>query len=156
MRRALTILMLASLPGACTSSSPTVVPSPAPAAASATVTFTGSGGVLHVRVADTDPERAYGLMNVSSMPADRGMAFVFDQPTTAQFWMKDTLIPLSIAFVDASGAVVTILEMTPCAADPCEQYAAAAPYVLAVEANADWYADHAVSVGDHAVLHRPA
>lgn len=155
MRRRLVtaLLLLPVFLAACARSSPTVVPSPAPADASSTVRFSGTGAVLHVRVADTDPEREQGLMGVTSMPPDQGMAFVFDQPTTSEFWMKDTLIPLSIAFVDASGTIVTIREMTPCTADPCETYAADAPYVLAIEANAGWYDANGVAVGDRAALH---
>ncbi len=161
MRRLLVTLLLLTSLSACnrTGATPTAVPislSPAPAAASSTVTFAGNDAVLHVRVADTDPERERGLMGITSMPADEGMAFVFDLPTTAQFWMKDTLIPLSIAFVGASGTIVTIREMTPCAADPCETYAADAPYVLAIEANTGWYDANGVAVGDHAALHAAA
>jgi uncharacterized membrane protein (UPF0127 family) len=104
--------------------------------------------VLRIDVADDDASREHGLMGVTSLPADRGMAFVWTEPTEATFWMKDTLIPLSIAFVDASGHVVTIQEMTPCTADPCPTYAATSPYTTAIEANAGWFEDHAVKVGD--------
>jgi uncharacterized membrane protein (UPF0127 family) len=156
MRSALTIVLLTAALTACTGSSPAVSPSPAPLDASSTVAFPRIGAVLHVRVANTDPERMQGLMGVTSLPADQGMAFVFDQPTTVEFWMKDTLVPLSIAFVDANGAIVTISEMAPCTAEPCATYPAAAPYVLAIEANAHWFADHGVVVGDHAVFRRAA
>jgi uncharacterized membrane protein (UPF0127 family) len=161
MRRLVVPLVLLTSLSACTgtSATPTAMPislSPAPTDASSSVTFAGTDAVLHVRVADTDPEREQGLMGVTSMPANEGMAFVFDQSTTARFWMKDTLLPLSIAFVDASGTIVTIREMTPCAADPCETYSADAPYVLAIEANAGWYGANGVAVGDHAVLHAVA
>ena len=152
MRRALTTVLLTAALTACTGSSPSVSPSPAALDASSTVTFPRTDAVLHVRVADTDPERMQGLMGVTSMPADEGMVFVFDQPTTVEFWMKDTLIPLSIAFVDANGTIVTISEMTPCTAEPCATYPAAGPYVLAIEANAHWFAGHGVVVGDHAVF----
>lgn len=107
---------------------------------------------LSVEVADTDAERAQGLMGVEELAHDDGMAFVFDEPTETSFWMKDTLIPLSIAFVDAADRVVTILEMTPCVADPCPKYGATEPYVLAVEANEGWFDAHGVEVGDEARL----
>jgi uncharacterized protein len=117
-----------------------------------TVRF-GSGDVtLHVAVADTEDERARGLMGVAAMPADQGMAFVFDGPTNAAFWMKDTVIPLSVAFVDADGRVGTIRDMQPCAADPCVTYSSTAAYVLAVEANEGWFTDHGVHIGDSAQL----
>jgi uncharacterized protein len=112
----------------------------------------GSRARLLVRVADTDAERAAGLMGVTALPADQGMAFAFGAPTQARFWMKDTVIPLSIAFVDDRGRVVTIEDMDPCHADPCRTYAAASPYTLAVEANRGWFARAGVAVGDRASL----
>lgn len=134
---------------ACTSatSSPTV-------ARGQMVTFRGASGdaVLQVAVAGTPDERAQGLMGVTKLPEDHGMAFVYDEPSTGTFWMKDTLIPLSIAFVGADGRIVTIREMTPCEADPCPTYGADAPYVLAVEADAGWYDSNGIAVGDRAEL----
>jgi uncharacterized membrane protein (UPF0127 family) len=105
--------------------------------------------VLRIEVADDDASREQGLMGVTNLPADRGMAFTWTAPTDATFWMKDTLIPLSIAFVDANAHVVSIQEMTPCTADPCPTYASTAPYTTAIEANAGWFEDHAVEIGDH-------
>lgn len=125
-------------------------PAGCPAAASS-VRF-GAGTELHVRIADDDASRATGLMGVEDLPADEGMAFVWDQPTTSTFWMKDTLIPLAVAFVDERGAVITVREMVPCTVEPCRTYAARGPYTMAVEANGGWFADHAVDVGDEAVL----
>lgn len=75
------------------------------------VTMQGSNGIaerLHVWVADDDAERAKGLMGVSQLAPSQGMAFLFDGPSIESFWMKDTLIPLSVAFVDAKGTIVTI------------------------------------------------
>jgi uncharacterized protein len=113
----------------------------------------GSGDVtLHVSVADTDEERARGLMGVTSMPADQGMAFLFDGPSVASFWMKDTPIPLSVAFVDADGRIVTIRDMRPCTADPCVFYSSTDPFVVAVETNEGWFADNGIRVGDSARL----
>ncbi|HLY65448.1 MAG TPA: DUF192 domain-containing protein, partial [Chloroflexota bacterium] len=88
-------------------------PNPPPAASASTGPTFGHGSVgistpagvvtLNVEIADDTPKRDYGLMNRSSLPADAGMLFVFSPPANAQsigFWMKDTLIPLSIAFVE--------------------------------------------------------
>jgi uncharacterized membrane protein (UPF0127 family) len=104
--------------------------------------------VLRVRIARTEDEREQGLMHVDSLPEDAGMAFVWDDPTDASFWMKDTLIPLSIAFVDASGRVESIREMRPCSSDPCPLYTSDGPFVVAVEANAGWFDRHGIAVGD--------
>jgi uncharacterized membrane protein (UPF0127 family) len=133
---------------ACAGGAPT--PADCPAAPS-TVRF-GGGTALHVRIADDDADRATGLMGVDDLPADEGMAFVWDEPTTSTFWMKDTLIPLSIAFVDEGGSVITVREMVPCTTETCPTYAARGPYTMALEANAGWFGNHAVGVGDEAVL----
>ena len=109
---------------------------------------------LTVRVAEDEASREQGLMGVTTLPADEGMAFVFDGPSTGTFWMKNTLIPLSIAFVGEDGRIVTIREMTPCEAEPCPTYGADAPYTTAIEANAGWFADHGVEVGDEVRLDR--
>lgn len=103
---------------------------------------------LDVQVAADDASRERGLMGVTTLPENHGMAFRWDSPTDATFWMKDTLIPLSIAFVGEDGTVVTIKEMIPCAADPCTTYAADAPYTMAIEANANWFEDHNIRVGE--------
>jgi uncharacterized membrane protein (UPF0127 family) len=76
------------------------------------------------------------------------MLFVFGEDTDAAFWMKDTLIPLSIAFIDADGRIVTIHDMEPCTADPCEIYGSDAPYRTALEVNKGAFDEWGVQVGD--------
>ena len=144
MHRILAIALLMSL-AACGGDDPVVGPDHV-------VRFPGTGAELHVRVADADDERARGLMGVERLPPDEGMAFVWDEPVGTTFWMKDTLIPLSIAFVGTDGRIATIAEMTPCRADPCPMYAADAPFVLAIEANRGFFADGGIAEGDRAVL----
>lgn len=118
----------------------------------ATVTFDESGAVLYVAVAETAQEQQKGLMGVETLAADEGMAFVFDEPSNSTFWMKDTLIPLSIAFVDDSGRVIGVRDMQPCEADPCRTYGIDEPYVLAIEANLGWFDRAGIEDGDHAEL----
>jgi uncharacterized membrane protein (UPF0127 family) len=108
--------------------------------------------LLEVEIADTPDERATGLMGRESLPEDRGMAFLFDGPTESAFWMKNTLIPLSIAFWDEADAIVAILEMEPCEAEPCPRYDPGVPYVGAVEANAGWFERNGVKVGEQIEL----
>jgi uncharacterized membrane protein (UPF0127 family) len=91
-------------------------------------------------------------MGRDSLPADHGMAFIWHSPVEEPFWMKDTTIPLSIAFWDTRDRVVAILDMAPCRADPCPTYDAGVPYVGAVEANRGFFADHGVRVGDRVTL----
>jgi hypothetical protein len=116
------------------------------------VTFEGSSAVLQVEIADDEESRQRGLMGRKLLPPGHGMAFVWDEPTTATFWMKDVSIPLSIAFVDAGGRITSILDMEPCASEPCPRYAADAPYVLAIETNQGWFAEHRIAVGRTAEL----
>jgi uncharacterized membrane protein (UPF0127 family) len=117
------------------------------------VVFTTSSGGrarLDVWVADSSEERERGLMGVEDLGSNEGMAFVYEEPTVGTFWMKDTLIPLSIAFVD-DGRIIGIEEMTPCTEDSCPGWdAGGAEYDLAIEANAGWFAEHGVRVGDRA------
>ncbi len=110
------------------------------------ITF-AKGEALTVRIADDQAERAQGLMGLRSLSPDEGMAFVFDGPTDETFWMKDTLIPLSIAFVSGD-RIVGIREMLPCASDPCPTYASPAPYTYAMEANGGWFSGHGLGEGD--------
>jgi uncharacterized protein len=146
--RPLALAMLAGLL-AC-SSAPATQPATLP---TGTVEFRGHGR-LDVRIAQTEQERQTGLMNVMALAPDDGMAFVFDGPVTTSFWMKDTLIPLSVAFVGRDGRVVSTSDMQPCGSDPCPTYAPSGTYTLAVEASLGWFADHGISAGDRARLER--
>lgn len=66
-----------------------------------------------LEIADDNAERQQGLMHRESMPADHGMIFVFPDAAERQFWMKNTLIPLDILYLDAGGKVVTIRQLKP-------------------------------------------
>lgn len=100
-------------------------------------------------VAD-DAGRQQGLMDRESLEADAGMLFLFAEPNTSGFWMKNTLIPLSIAFMRRDGdrfEVVAVLDMQPCEQDPCRIYEPGATYDAALEVNLGWFGDHGVEVG---------
>jgi uncharacterized membrane protein (UPF0127 family) len=125
---------------------------PPPDRPPSTVSFEGADALLYVDVVDEAGERRRGLMGVESLPADEGMAFVFDEPVGSTFWMKDTLIPLSIAFVGEDDRVIGVRDMQPCEADPCPAYGVDEPYVLAIEANLGWFDDHGIEAGDQAEL----
>jgi uncharacterized membrane protein (UPF0127 family) len=97
---------------------------------------TGADGTvceLCLWIAADGDQRARGLMGVTDLgPAD-GMAFVYPAPTTGAFWMKNTVMPLSIAFFDADGRFLDGFDMQPCVADPCERYPTPSGFVVAVE-----------------------
>jgi uncharacterized membrane protein (UPF0127 family) len=87
-----------------------------------------------VALASTPQERSQGLMGVTDLGDLGGMLFEFEAETLTGFWMKDTLIPLDIAFFDSDRRLVEVLTMAPCQADPCPSYVPAAPYRWALEA----------------------
>ena len=109
-----------------------------------------TSGVVTVRVevADTPEDRRIGLMFRDELAADAGMLFVYDVPATGGLWMKDTIIPLSAAFLDESGRIVALVDMEPCTADPCPRYAPDTPYRGALEVNLGAFEDWGVAVGD--------
>jgi len=78
-----------------------------------TYSLTLAGKTLTVEIADTPAERARGLMFRKSMPQDHGMLFIFPYDEQLSFWMKNTLIPLSIAYVSSDGEIREIYHMTP-------------------------------------------
>lgn len=105
-----------------------------------------TGGVpLEVEIADTPEKRAKGLMDRESLPDLAGMLFVWPEDTASGFWMKDTLIPLSIAFIDANGVIVHIEDM-----EPLDEtlHRSPKPYRWTVEANQGWFEEHGIGVGD--------
>lgn len=112
-----------------------------------TLRFTRAGHdvTLNVEVADEPEQRAQGLMNVQSLPDEAGVLFVWPTDTESSFWMRDTVIPLSIAFVTAGGVLIDIQEMEPLSE---ERILAPQRYRYAVEVNQGWFADNDVRVGD--------
>ena len=103
---------------------------------------------VRVEIADSPSERERGLMNRKSLPEDAGMLFVYESDTTGGFWMKDTLIPLSIAFYDANGKIVRILDMEPCRSEPCPVYDPGVAYRGALEVNRGAFERWGVREGD--------
>ncbi|MEX2419170.1 MAG: DUF192 domain-containing protein [Acidimicrobiia bacterium] len=93
-----------------------------------------SGEEWEVAVASEPHERAQGLMGVTDLGDLDGMLFKWEEDTTSFFWMKDTLMPLDIAFFAADGTLVDLLSMEPCVAEPCERYQPSGPYRYALEA----------------------
>lgn len=92
-----------------------------------------------VYVAASSRERQRGLMGRTQLPAGTGMVFLYPQPVRQPYHMKDTLIPLDIAFSDAQGKVVRVLDMDPCEADPCPRYDPGVAFVGALEVNRGFF-----------------
>lgn len=107
---------------------------------------------LTVQVADTQEKRDKGLMFVGKLPKNEGMLFVFSGKTYGGFWMKNTLIPLSIAFLDLDGKILKILDMVPCKEDECPTYDPELYYHYAIEVNLGWFEKNQIKVGDFVKL----
>lgn len=99
---------------------------------------------IEAEVVSTNADRATGLMNRPSMPIHRGMLFVFPEAGVQCFWMKNTLIPLSIAFLDDSGRIVQIADMQPQSLD---NHCSAKPVRFALEMNAGWFKSRGLTAG---------
>ena len=142
--------------GPASTAAASLAPDGAPTFGRASLTIRTKTGPLSmsVEVADDEPTREYGLMNRRSLPDAGGMLFVFNPPANASvvgFWMKDTLIPLSIAFVEPTMAIESVQEMQ--AEDRTVHYAPR-DYAYAIEANAGFFASHGVTLGDTLTIAR--
>jgi len=100
----------------------------------------------HVELATTPESQALGLMHRQHLPPNQGMLFVFDRAAGC-FWMRNTLVPLSIAFIDAQGIIRQINHMQPLSeALHCPRSGLTAPYAL--EMNAGWFGRNGLKTGD--------
>ena len=104
---------------------------------------------LSLEIARTEAERERGLMFRESLPWDSGMLFVYTAPSQGGYWMRDTLIPLSIAWLDQDGTIVDIQDMQP---QTDTVHIPAAPYWYALEVNQGWFAANGVGVGQRVRL----
>jgi len=100
--------------------------------------------LIHAEVADSMGTRTEGLMHRKSMPQGAGMVFVFDETATHCMWMKNTLIPLSVAFLDETGAIINIADMQP---QSEQTHCAARPARYALEMNKGWFAQRGIKPG---------
>jgi uncharacterized membrane protein (UPF0127 family) len=100
---------------------------------------------IWVEVAQTPEERSYGLMGRKHLGRDEGMLFIFETEDYHGFWMKDTLLPLSIAFIGKDGRIVWITDMKPLTSD---SHVPPRPILYALEMNKGWFSSHGIKVGD--------
>ena len=100
--------------------------------------------LISAEVAATDADRQIGLMSRTKLGANEGMVFDFGAPATVCMWMKNTLIPLSIAFIDVEGKIVNIEEMQP---ETLDSHCALKPVRYALEMNQSWFKQKNIKVG---------
>jgi uncharacterized membrane protein (UPF0127 family) len=103
------------------------------------------GHEIWVEVANRDATREAGLMFRHEMAWNNGMLFVFEESAQRYFWMKNTLIPLSIAFMDEKGTILNILEMPP---QTEQTFPSSGPARFALEMNAGWFTKMGLKTGD--------
>ncbi|MCE4553570.1 DUF192 domain-containing protein [Roseateles cellulosilyticus] len=108
------------------------------------IPLTAGMHVIQAEVAISPQERATGLMHRKSMPANNGMLFVFEEANPQCFWMKNTLLPLSIAFIAEDGTVVNIADMKPMDET---SHCSAKPVRYALEMNQGWFAKRGIKAG---------
>lgn len=99
---------------------------------------------IQAEVASTAEQREIGLMNRTALPANSGMLFAFDGKAYHCFWMKNTHIPLSIAFLDDDGRIVSVTDMAPMTE---ESHCPTAPVRYALEMNKGWFAKKGLAEG---------
>jgi len=108
------------------------------------IPLTAGMHVIQAEVAVSPQERAVGLMHRKSMPTNNGMLFVFEEPNPQCFWMKNTLLPLSIAFIAEDGSVVNVADMKPMDET---SHCSAKPVRFALEMNQGWFAKRGIKAG---------
>ena len=110
----------------------------------ATVELSIKGHKVIAEVAATTPTRTVGLMNRFSLQPDHGMLFVFSAPQPLAFWMKNTYVPLTIAFIDKDGRILNIEDMKP---QTETTHPSHGPALYALEMKQGWFAGHGISAG---------
>lgn len=109
------------------------------------VTQVGQRVQLKIEIAQTPEQRARGLMDRESLPENAGMLFAYPKPTLVSFWMKDTTIPLSIAFISSEGRILEIQDMQPLSQ---ETHTPQAPFLYALEVRQGLFQRYGVQPGD--------
>ena len=110
-----------------------------------TVELTLNTHTLTVELADDPDERHLGLMHRKSLPEDHGMLFVYPGEAPRSFWMKNTPLPLSIAYLSREGVILNVEDMTPLSVEGVPSAGAA---MYALEVNRGWFEQNGVKPGD--------
>jgi len=109
------------------------------------VQLTIKGKKIRVEVARTEEEKSQGLMFRDKLAPDEGMLFIYEREDFLSFWMKNTPLPLSIAFLDQRGKIVDIQDMEPF---NLRTHTSARPALFALEMNQGWFRRNGIKVGD--------
>jgi len=108
-----------------------------------------NGNEINVELAETETERQVGLMFRETLGENDGMLFIFEQEHPIAFWMKNTLIPLDIIFIDNDLKIVDIKhDVQPCEEDPCPNYTSKSPAIYVLEVNGGYSDLNDIKIGD--------
>ncbi|MGB5601927.1 MAG: DUF192 domain-containing protein [Gammaproteobacteria bacterium] len=118
--------------------------------ANKSIRLSANGHALIAEVATTRASMRCGLAFRDALPADHGMLFVYAQDQIVGFWMKNTTIPLSIAFLDSDGKIMELHDMDP--QNPARRYISRLPVRFALEVNQGWFSEKGIEVGDRVDL----
>ena len=99
---------------------------------------------IDAQIAQTPDHRQIGLMWRKNMPINEGMLFIFEQPSQQCFWMKNTLLPLTAAFMADDGTIVNLADMKPQTTDP---HCSKQPVRYVLEMNQGWFAKKGIKAG---------
>lgn len=113
-----------------------------------------NGECVSLEIADSPQKREIGLMNRSSLARDAGMLFVFEESARHSFWMKNTLTPLDIVWLNEEKQIVEIQQMVPCKQDPCRLYEPKSSAKYALEVNEDVAEQNSLGIGQKISLER--
>ena len=108
---------------------------------------------LLVEIADDNLEREQGLMFREMLDQNNGMLFIFENESYQTFWMKNTLIPLDIIFIDKNYGIVDIKNAIPCEKDPCSLYKSTKPSKYVLEVNGNFIAKNSIRIEDRVIFH---
>ena len=135
--------------GGVTACSDTTCPTDIPRTAALHI----SGQKLSVEIAATPSERSCGLAFRQNLPGNQGMLFVYPDVGIREFWMKNTRIPLDLAYLAETGRVAEIYQMSP--SDPEQRYRSGHSIAFALEVNRGWFEAHDVNIGDTITIQIP-
>lgn len=107
---------------------------------------------LNVEIADDNQERQKGLMFREKLNENSGMLFVFDEEGNQPFWMKNTMIPLDMIFIDKNFKIIDIKNVFPCDVEPCTLYKSPMPALYVLEVDSNFTVRNNIKVGDKIIF----
>lgn len=107
-----------------------------------------NGKTINLQLAVTEQEQETGLMYRKSLDENSGMLFIYQDEQIRSFWMKNTLIPLDIIFIDSNNRIIDIQSAEPCKKNPCIDYISKYPAKYVLETNQGYSEKNNISIGD--------